>query len=1045
MLTTQLRGLALAVLLISIPAGLTAQPNPRADVNCDGHIDGLDIAKVRAPGNWSTLWPNDPRADVDWDGQTTGLDIAVIRQVNNWGKFSGLTSETCNQSRFSIDPSPVDLLEEVTLTAHAQYSQALAFFWAITGPNCPADNTYQCGSFYGPEWSFIPGPNSDVITAPGIYGADLMIFALDGSLVYGGSQTFEVVGGCLTSDDCASGEYCTWSGQCATLPAEFANTPNCIPVKYENLDYHNHINIVVAGLDYHRVTPFNNDGTMGLDKFKGDSHRITKDLLSIEPFHDFDRINIFRVDTVPDQVQCSRTCVDSDTADCDLIDCSSPDHPDFNESACRAVNCIPQGDIKPFLATQCPSSLVWGTNPFNKATWFLLIINDDYYGGLASGAYTYTTRHLEAPLIAQHETLGHGVGYLADEYVSNAVAGGSASRRNCNLSAQCDQNFGWSDLMNDPLFPEVGCFKGCDRGGTGIFRGTQTSLMRELAPNLPFYSVNERLLCCRFIKKAYTPIDGLPSRCGAFDIPPLDLADFCANGLAEREHLIAPDSTLYQVVEAKDGLYQIAPLEEEYDPHQLLEVSVESLPVNVYGANGAQLSPSAAYKVLARVPLLPPSLSAKGGQFEGHAYIETGQPEYLLALPKEEPLLVETKARSPQPSQCGAEHVTAGAPSSGRLAQLGINGTKPDLSYPALAEPMPFGCYDNSNNFRPPLPCEKIKMMCPATFIGDYYDEPADTCPDGSEKVPVCRPLCDDPGRDGLPRTADDEACCGGWCYFPNPSGSIFGSEMSCCGDPVLSGRPYHIDTHQCCNAKIHRKKAAHECCGQDYYRPSGKNQQDPADDLKCCPNDLSDTPPMVINHAACCEYTILVVEGRGMEMTVYPGSCVIDMSPEAASHLALTDGDRFDIGQLNAYFNHHTRTGAIDRYQISFLHELYHILKQINKGRYNEYLPQLELEANKYHLQMLKRYRERKAGDCEPYPPDNCPNPDTDECCGISRNQGNKERTVDFLDCLVDEGTTTSCSTCLPELDGSSSEFRDVACHWYCKDTGGGQDNCPL
>ncbi len=57
------------------------------DVNCDGVVSALDIAKVQAPLNWSKTCDQaaEPRADVNRDGTVSPLDLAEISAPLNWG------------------------------------------------------------------------------------------------------------------------------------------------------------------------------------------------------------------------------------------------------------------------------------------------------------------------------------------------------------------------------------------------------------------------------------------------------------------------------------------------------------------------------------------------------------------------------------------------------------------------------------------------------------------------------------------------------------------------------------------------------------------------------------------------------------------------------------------------------------------------------------------------------------------------------------------------------------------------------------------------
>ncbi len=64
--------------------------NP-ADVNCDGFVNGLDVAAIKAPGTWSMPvgMAICPRADVNGDGNINGLDIAAVKAPGTWQTSTG--------------------------------------------------------------------------------------------------------------------------------------------------------------------------------------------------------------------------------------------------------------------------------------------------------------------------------------------------------------------------------------------------------------------------------------------------------------------------------------------------------------------------------------------------------------------------------------------------------------------------------------------------------------------------------------------------------------------------------------------------------------------------------------------------------------------------------------------------------------------------------------------------------------------------------------------------------------------------------------------
>ena len=62
-----------------------------ADVNCDGNVDGLDIAAVKAPGTWLQPIPGalNERGDANGDGNVDGLDIAFVKAPGTWLTSTG--------------------------------------------------------------------------------------------------------------------------------------------------------------------------------------------------------------------------------------------------------------------------------------------------------------------------------------------------------------------------------------------------------------------------------------------------------------------------------------------------------------------------------------------------------------------------------------------------------------------------------------------------------------------------------------------------------------------------------------------------------------------------------------------------------------------------------------------------------------------------------------------------------------------------------------------------------------------------------------------
>ncbi|MBU0907035.1 MAG: M64 family metallopeptidase [Nanoarchaeota archaeon] len=325
---------------------------------------------------------------------------------------------------------------------------------------------------------------------------------------------------CKVSTDCLSG-YCTWDGVCEDFPEGFSST--CTPIKYDG-DINNHVNIVIVGGQYDYQTEFQIDNTLGFDKYVEDVYAITKDFLNIAPYADFDKINVFRVNDISatENWGISHTCVSSTNWDCTEINlhngCDSPFSPYWHERACRRVNYKNANPVSTRL-NQCPT---YGTN-FPVGTRFaLIVVNDDYYGGVrSSDLRAVATRHVESVDIARHELLGHAIGDLLDEYVTKTTyyQADQPEELNCDITQSCIR---WEDLIAANV-EEVGCFAGCALYPGGISRGTETSLMRELG--YPFYKVNERAICCKFIDLTG---DISPS-CQFFETTGTNLYEYCTS------------------------------------------------------------------------------------------------------------------------------------------------------------------------------------------------------------------------------------------------------------------------------------------------------------------------------------------------------------------------------------------------------------------------------------------------------------------------------------------------------------------------------------
>jgi hypothetical protein len=63
-----------------------------ADVNCDGQVNGLDIAVIVNPGNWQLPVAACDRADVNGVGGANGLDVAVLVNPPPAGPWQTITT-----------------------------------------------------------------------------------------------------------------------------------------------------------------------------------------------------------------------------------------------------------------------------------------------------------------------------------------------------------------------------------------------------------------------------------------------------------------------------------------------------------------------------------------------------------------------------------------------------------------------------------------------------------------------------------------------------------------------------------------------------------------------------------------------------------------------------------------------------------------------------------------------------------------------------------------------------------------------------------------
>ena len=121
---------------------------------------------------------------------------------------------------------------------------------------------------------------------------------------------------------------------------------------------------------------------------------------------------------------------------------------------------------------------------FPQYDTILIIVNSSKYGG-AGGGYSTTSMHAASAPVALHE-LGHSFAGLADEY-EYGTCNNSTEPSAPNVTINTDNStVKWKHWFDDPI---VGMFEGGNYCKTGVWRPTETSIMRSSGQ--PFYPVNQ--------------------------------------------------------------------------------------------------------------------------------------------------------------------------------------------------------------------------------------------------------------------------------------------------------------------------------------------------------------------------------------------------------------------------------------------------------------------------------------------------------------------------------------------------------------------------
>ena len=121
---------------------------------------------------------------------------------------------------------------------------------------------------------------------------------------------------------------------------------------------------------------------------------------------------------------------------------------------------------------------------FPQYDTILVLVNSTKYGGIGGG-YSTASMHSQSAPVALHE-LGHSFAGLADEY-EYGTCNNSTEPSAPNVTINTDNStVKWKHWFDDP---SVGMFEGGKYCETGVWRPTETSIMRSNGH--PFYPVNQ--------------------------------------------------------------------------------------------------------------------------------------------------------------------------------------------------------------------------------------------------------------------------------------------------------------------------------------------------------------------------------------------------------------------------------------------------------------------------------------------------------------------------------------------------------------------------
>ena len=126
----------------------------------------------------------------------------------------------------------------------------------------------------------------------------------------------------------------------------------------------------------------------------------------------------------------------------------------------------------------------------------IILVNSTKYGGAGGTGIGTASLHADSNNVALHE-MGHSFAGLADEYTYGGTSAPSSEPSDPNVTINNDNTTVkwkiWMDDQNAVLCGQsspscIGLFEGGNHAETGVWRPTETSIMRSL--NEPFYAIN---------------------------------------------------------------------------------------------------------------------------------------------------------------------------------------------------------------------------------------------------------------------------------------------------------------------------------------------------------------------------------------------------------------------------------------------------------------------------------------------------------------------------------------------------------------------------